>query len=540
MSRAKRTEVASWVALGVCVSFAVGLRFYAIERLPGINGDEPQYAVHAHEFFAGAPLSALRTGSDLPMNPVFFGTVVILQMLFAPTLWSLRMSAVVLSLATIALAWALTRQRGAIFASTFACLVAVLPIHLAYARFAWDPTAIPTVSLLALAASSRRRIALCLGAFLLCLWVHPTTVFLAPALVTPFLTRYWARDRYGRWRWSQGQVLGAALGLLVLPLTAAVMQLALERNWLPDAVAGVLRGDLLADAWHRAKDPAQLGRFLLAYLELLAGPTIYRYITGSISTRVGQVHVWLGAALLLPLVAAGLRAAVLRGRTRDVAIALGLVLSLLLVYLLAGPVALAPKTERYAVCLTVPACYVLSACVDALATTAARARLLRLGLSVVAGALLLSFTSQYLQRLKYPDPLREDTFRTGETEPKALALQTIRELRDPAKMAVIYVEDWWIYWTFRYLAPPSSVPPIRVTIHRHAWDYRFPRDFWAPDFDAARMQAFGVAWAGHSTDASFARRATERREIFGYDFGAILRVYKLPGPPQRRRARQGQ
>jgi hypothetical protein len=85
----------------------------------------------------------------------------------------------------------------------------------------------------------------------------------------------------------------------------------------------------------------------------------------------------------------------------------------------------------------------------------------------------------------------------------------------------------------RYLAPDA-----RVTIHKHGWDLRFPRDFVPPSYDEARMQLFGVAWAGHGLDATFARFASERREIFGYESGPILRVYKLRGLPQRKRPRR--
>lgn len=539
ISREHGLELASWFAIAICVSAAIGLRFYAIDRLPGINGDEPQYAVHAHEFFAGTQLTALRTGSDLPMNPLFFGTVLVLQKLLPATLWTLRFSAVLLSLLTIALAWALFRPRGATFAATFACLVAVLPIHLGYARFAWDPTAIPTASVLAVAASARGCPGLCLAAFLLCLWVHPTTVFLAPCLVTPFLTRCWPRDSSGRWRWSRRRMVGASLLALSLPLAAAaVLYVGLTRDWLPSAVSDVLRGDLLENAWQRARDPGQLGRFLLAYVELLSGPTIYRYIIGSLSAWVAQAHVWSACALALPLLAAGMLAARRRGRARDLAFAVGLLLSLLLLYLLAGPVALAAKTERYAVCLTVPACYVLSACVDALSTPAARARVLRLAVAFTAGALLFSFSTHYLRALKHRDAEREDTFRTGAVEPKALALQTIAQLRDPTKLAVIYTEDWWIYWTLRYLAPPSAEPPTRVTIYHHPWDYRFPEDFTPPAYDEARMQLFGVAWADHKLAATFAKLASETRAILGYEPGPILQVYKLRSLPRHARSRR--
>ena len=523
-SRASCASLTSWALLAACVSAAIGLRFYAIDHLPGINGDEPQYAVHAHAFFDGAKLSSLRTGSDLPMNPAFFGTVVVLQKLLPQTFWTLRLSAVVLSLATITLAWVLFRQRGAMFAATFACLVAALPIHLGYARFAWDPTAIPTVSVLALAASARGRALWTLAAWLLCLWVHPTTVFLAPCLAAPFLARLGAR---------------AALGVLALPLMAAVAYLGLEGDWLPGAVANVLRGDLSAAARARALDPAQLGSFLLAYLELLSGPTIYRYITGSLSRRAGQLHLALSLALVLPLLAAGLCAAARRRRTLDLATALGWLVSVLLLYLLAGPVAVEPKTERYAVCLTVPACYVLSTCIDALATTGVRARWLRIALSLLGGALLVSFCTHYLHRLERPDSAREDAFRSGEIEPKLQALRAVAALRDPAKLPLIYVEDWWIYWPVRYLATSSSELAARVTIFNRPWHHFFPRDFELPRYEPARMERFGVAWAGHRLDASFARFADAQREIYGYGPDPILRVYKLRGLPERklRRAR---
>jgi hypothetical protein len=515
------SERASWAALAVCGCAALALRFYAIDRLPGINGDEPQYAVHAQSWFQGAALSSLRTGSDLPMNPVFFGMVALLQKLLPTSLWSLRLSAALLSVITIGLAWSLYRARGPLFAASFALLVAVLPIHLGYARFAWDPTAIPCVSVLALAASVQLRPVLCLLAFVLCLWVHPTTVFLAPILLAPFAASVWRR-------WPRRRLLIASLSI---PSAIALLILALRRDMLPGAVSDVLRGDLLDNVWARARDLPQLGRFLLAYVELLSGPTIYRYITGSLSTRATHLHLWLSAALLLPLLAAGLRALAKR-RWLDLSVAIGLFVSLLCEYLLAGPVALAAKTERYAVCLTVPGCYVISACVTALSTSPQRARALRAAVSCVGLALLLSFSHYYLSRLHRPDAAREDTFRTGATEPKARALQVIEALRDPARTAVVYVEDWWIYWTLRYLAPPSS--GMSVTIYKHRWDYRFPQDFKPPPPDLERMQFFGVAWAGRAVDQAFAARSSQQIEIFGYEPGPILRVHQLPVPPRSR------
>jgi hypothetical protein len=522
--------------LALCAAAAAALRFYAIDRLPGINGDEPQYAVHAHSFFQGAPLSSLRTGSDLPMNPLFFGTVLVLQKLLPSTLYTLRLSAALLSLATMLFAFWLFRSRGPMFAGTFALLVAVLPLHVGYARFAWDPTAIPTASVLALAAAVHLRPLWCIAALGLCQSVHPTTVIWVPTLLLPFVVTHWPHAALQRFRWSARHTFMAIGVLSVLTVAGLVVASVGVARVLPRAVVSELSGDFLHQVWQRARDPRELWKFVVLYLDLLSGTTIYRYIIGSMPLAAARLHAWVAAGLVLPLVAAGLRSGVTRRRRLDLTIAAGLGLSILSEYLLAGPRALSPNTERYAVCLTVPSCYVLSACVDALARTTARARMLRAAVSGVGFALLLSFNSYYLQGLKHPDPARENTFRTGPREPKELALDAIKARRDPSRTALVLVEDWWIYWTLRYLAPPET--GIRVSIYRERWDYRFPRDYEPPPFDRERIQLFGVAWADHGTDNVFASQADEQVEIFGYEPGPILRVHALHALPGTKRSKR--
>jgi hypothetical protein len=416
------------------------------------------------------------------------------------------------------------------FSLSFACLVAVLPIHLGYARFAWDPAAIPTASALALAASAARRPVLCLLALGLCLWVHPTTVFLLPVLVSPFVAAQWPRDHYGRWRWSRLRLLATALAaVLVVPASIWLLRALLAEHALPVAVERVLGGRLPTELLARAQHPIKLGHFVVAFGDLLSGPTIYRYIVGSMPELAAGLHRYASGLFLLPLLAAGVVAQARRRRRTDLALTLGLVASVVAQYLLAGPTALAPKTERYGVCLTIPACYVLAAAVDALAQTRLRASLLRGALATVSCALLLSFCTYYLAQLHEPDLARENTFRTGPVEPKQSALATVERMRDPTRAVLIYVEDWWIYWTFRYLAPPST--GARVTIYKQAKDYRFPPDFTLPAYKPEQMQVFAVTWAGRKLDRKLARLASEHVDIRGYEPGPILRVHRLPSPP---------
>jgi hypothetical protein len=514
---------ASWLALLTVAACAVTLRFYGIAHLPGINGDEPQYAVHARSFLDGAPLSSLRTGSNLPQNPLFFGVVTLLQALFPPTLRVLRMAAVIESLLALTLAWALFRARGALLAATFALLVAALPIHLGYARFAWDTCAMPCASVLALAAATRRRAILTGLAFMLCLWVHPTSVFSLPMLLAPFMSR-WPRDERGRIDWRDPRLLGLMV-MLLAACGAAIFAIAFP-DVLPSAVQGVLNGERVTKALERAASPLEFADFAAGYVHLLSGVTIYSYITGALTVTAASVHLAVGLALILPVLVLGLRQLYRNQRWIDLSIAVGLGLTLLSAYIVAGPVILAPKTERYAMFLTVPGCYVLAACLDVLATTLTRANAVRWFTSTVAGAMLAAFCVFYLAALHRPGPQREDTFRTGEVDPKRRALKEVLQMRDPQLTTMICAEDWWIYWTIRYLAPPAT--GVRVTIYKHKLDYRFPSDFVWPKFNPTSMELFGVAWAGHQVDSTFAQRATRKVEVFGYEPGPLLRVYRLP------------
>jgi hypothetical protein len=527
---------ASWSALVIAGVCAVVLRFYGIAHLPGINGDEPQYAVHAQSWLSGAPLRSLRTGSDLPMNPLFFGPVVLLQWFCPATLTTLRLAAVVQSLFAVVLAFALFRGRGRMFVATFALAVAVLPEHLGYARFAWDPTAVPTAAVLALAAAVRLRVVWTALAFGLCLWVHPTSIFLLPVLLGPFVWTYWPRDEAGRVRSIERRPL--IVGLLVLLAAGITLVLLISTNALPVAVLSSLRPDLISAALQRLLAPIDFLRFIVAYVKLLSGVTIYEYVPGSVSSLAANCHVALALLLVVALGVAALRLRRAEFQRVDVGAAFGLGAALVLEYLIAGPTALAPKTERYGICLTVPACYLVAVVLSALAASSAKsATVLRWITALAAGALLTSFGANYLDALHRPDAQREDTFRTGPIDPKQLALEAVLRMRHPEHIAVVYVEDWWIYWTLRYLAPPGR--GVRVTIQDKPWNFRFPRDFVLPKYDPATMELFGIAWAGRGLDRKYAAQSIASADVMGYESGPILRVYQLRSELKRaKRARR--
>ena len=366
----------SWAALGLVTLVGLVLRVIGIDHLPGVNGDEAFYGVHALAWLHGASFFDLRTGTHLPMNPPYFGLVVALHRLFEPSVLTLRLAPLLHSYAAVALAYVLFRGRGRAFAALFACVLALLPMHLGYARFAWDSSAVPTVMLLALAAATRRRPLWTLLAFGLCLWVHPMTMFAAPVLLAPLLEAWWPRTAAGVPRLPSWRVVFAALALFEVLVVALVVLV--HFNALPPPVLIVLRGPILLDAPVRLVSPLEAIEFLRLYIDLLSGATLYRYITGSLPETASVLHQLGGLVIIGGVIGLGVRRLWATRSWQDLAVVIGLALSLLAAYLAGGSMIVDVATSRYGMFLTVPSCYVLAVTLEALAPQARHAAWSRL------------------------------------------------------------------------------------------------------------------------------------------------------------------
>jgi hypothetical protein len=521
-------EALSWIGCALTLAAAMWLRLVDIDHLPGINGDEAFYGVHALDWLAGSPLSSLRTGRNLPMNALFFGPVVLFHRLFAPSVLTLRAAALALSLLSIGLALLLFRRRGWTFVGPFAAAIAVLPIHMGYARFAWDASAVPSAMVMALAAATARRAGLTALAFAICLWVHPVTIFALPVLVAPFLAASWPRDADGRMRAPKLRTL--AWSGLAASLAAALAFALVRYKLLPAVVLAWLRGELPRIA-ARLASPADALYYLRLYADLLAGPTLYRYITGSLPEAAETWHLLLGLTLVAALsfgAVPRLRAA---RRWNDLAVIVGLGVSLFLSYAIGGLRVLSPGTERYGMFLTVPSCYVLATCAEVLSSDRRRALWLRTTLAAFGVLLLISFHQHYLQALRRADPQRHDTFRSGDVEPKRAAWDALLRMREPSRPAIVMAEDWWIYWAVRYFG--HGQPNVRITIPGTEPDARFPADFAPLPRTPGDAQLFGIAWADGAFDRQLSPLAERQAAVYGYEPGPILRVHLLRSPLTR-------
>jgi hypothetical protein len=522
----------SWFALALVAAGAIALRLLSIDHLPGINADETYYGVHALELMEGRPI-ALRSGSDLPLNAPFFGLVWLLHMLFEPSLMLMRSTTVIHSIATVGLAYVLFRDRGRQFALLFALLVAVLPVHLGYARLAWDPSAVPTVMVLALAAATHLCPVLTALAFVLLLWVHPTTVFALPILIAPFIAARIKRssppvvDAAG----EESTALPSAsyfspqrvLWMCGLAFSCAGIAFAM-REHLPASIQQALDPGRLALAGSRLTNPDEMMKFVLLFADFVSGLSTFEYLTGVIDPTAIHLHRLGCIALLVVGMFAMDRLWATRARV-EIAVLYGVLASLCLAYPLSGQRLLLPHSARYGMFLTIPICYVLASWLQALAARVRPATAVRFAAAALGAILLFSFQTHVLQALRRPAPARAFTFRTGETDPKQLAFEAAMRMRQEGRLALLLTKDWWIYWTVRYLA--HGAPRVSVTIHRQRPDYRFPSDFVPRPAAIANAELFAITWADHALDQAFAARAKRSADIFGFEPTPILRVHAL-------------
>jgi 4-amino-4-deoxy-L-arabinose transferase-like glycosyltransferase len=173
-------DVAFGLAVAAATAWCLFLRTAEITSVPGINGDEAFTAAKALLWLRGEPMS-LRTGSGLFPDPVSFGQLVGLHLLWSPSLWLIRAPAVLSGLASVAIAFYLGRRLwGTRTAIALAVLFACLPAHLAYARLGWEPADTPLAAVLVLTSALLWHWSATLALFVLALLVHPTNVFLGP------------------------------------------------------------------------------------------------------------------------------------------------------------------------------------------------------------------------------------------------------------------------------------------------------------------------------------------------------------------------
>jgi hypothetical protein len=434
------------------LAVAFAFRLWRLDSLPGINGDEAWYGVQMLNLASGQPF-LWKTPPGNILNPFYSGLVLLLQLPFAPHFWILRGAAVISSVLAVAACARLWRRFLSPDSTRVAALLfATLPVTIAYARFGWDASQSILAGVLTLAFVMLRRWMMAALFFVIGVWVHPTNIFLAPLVFVHLLYEQPVRQAQG-WPVRMKQ--------LAVRLAGALAVVALARYLFVPASVQITPAALMArlasgDAWWE---------FTRLFGRLLSGTTSYAYIVGQISPANQLLHdvvFWLLIAMAFAFGIGGIFSSRDHSGRAQV---LGTLLTYVVFFTFAGPPAISPHFERYALVLVAPAVLTF---VLLLGHAFERCRLtpyLTTTGVALAVACLLSFSINYLAELSATGGRSHRTFRTAAREPKqtAFALILERSARQRTCAGIhVAAEDWWLYWPLRYLS--LGTPRIAVSM----------------------------------------------------------------------------
>jgi hypothetical protein len=188
---------------------------------------------------------------------------------------------------------------------------------------------------------------------------------------------------------------------------------------------------------------------------LFSGVTSYIYIVGPLSPINRRVHDAVFWLLVISVAIFGSRGVFREGNLTRRAHVAGWVAMVVVFFVVAGPDAVQPHFERYALVLVAPTVVTFVLLLGQAAERfKSRRHVLAVGGMLAAGC-LFSFYANYVHALATTGSESHRAFRTSTREPKAAALDWIRKRSaDRADCAGtrIIAEDWWAYWPLRYLA----------------------------------------------------------------------------------------
>ena len=519
---AKRDGRIITMAVVFLLGMACCFRLMRLSSTPGISGDEGFWGVQALAWLAGRPYIT-HTTSGNPIDLVFLIPVALLHAVSPPSFQLLRTVPALANLLALPIGfWFVRRAFGETTAWTYTVTMACLPTAIAHSRICQDPS--QTVfwtglviypALLGVAEPDRAWtwLAVALAIFPVALWTHPTNVFIAPFLLLPAAPL--VRRIVPTTRRARLALLAASLAGLMLILAGASLVLnhvgASEQH---------LNKPWLAMAAHRMIAPSEWFELAVNTGRLFNGVTIYHYFSGA---RPWTVPYDLAFVMVAGVAIWGM----LRRRTAlDEGLLLACGATWLAFFAFAGPAALRPHFERWALCLLAPGTLVLAA---GAATWMESPHTRRPAMSVTAlmiASLLVTFYVNYFHEFATTGGRSHLTYITAPVEPKAQALQQILAASPGPDDVTVIAQQWWLVWPMAYLASGQTnvsvatdlaaaerAPGFADTLHRGRL---FLVEFAAtPELDDRRALIQARRWSSETTMI---------RDAAGRDLVAVLQV----------------
>ena len=532
----------------VMLAVAVWLRCDSLGNIPGINGDEAWYGAQAIEWLRGEPVR-WQTPPGNPLNPFFFLPVALVHLGLGPSAVALRAAALISGLAALAVNWLLCRRvfdRRTAVVSTL--VLAVLPIDIAYSRFAWDASqsvlaCLPVVycSLGALRFPERydRLLAWAIIAQVVAVWVHPTNIFAGGAIAVAVAWRTRRTLSQPGARVSRHRIARAAAIAGLAGLALAIWTGRIAGNPGTSRIAGI-------DDLRETLSPAGLSQCAVLYAQLYSGEAIYQYVAGSQSwlhwphdaVRGGwsadAAVCWLLLAGSLILLSARERlgASVNHGRlpvsdqpspraprnvvplpksegshgpASDRPLVAAWLLQLAAFVALAGHLGMVPGQERYAMCLIPMGVLILARGLVAMSRRRPRLWTAAAVAACLLGWFLLAdFHEHYVRFVQRTGGDAHRTLRTAAVEPKQAAIEYIVAGRASGPGWIV-ASEWWNYQPLRYLAMCEAdlhvvTPKQAAEVEEFASALASGR-VWYVEFDGSDgLAGARAAQPGHATE----------------------------------------
>jgi hypothetical protein len=466
MKVAKVLAVANTVNVVLLIGAACWIRLGSLEDMPAHLGDESYYANQVARLMDGKPFTVWTTSGNL-LDPFFAVLEIPLLLAFKPSLWALRVPSAACGLLAVFFTYSLGRKildrTTALIAAT---LLAALPVAIVFSRIGCEFSQTPLFNLFALYYAFRADGKKTLIAYVACLIVHPTNIFLLPIVGAVFLTQVYRNtvgDPERRKRIFTGTACLTGLAVVVLGVMTfrrPVSHQYYAQNYRPHD-------------WVRFA--TSYGRFF--FCQWPRDPEGMSWVAGlKLFDRL-----YFGAALAL--LALGTCRIAKQGQWDRLALIAGLAASLAGLHIVAGSLVLTEPTYRYGSYLIVPsmlavACLIQSLLIPGTDTRRSWLRQAQLGAVFAAAWPFLAIVQWYWFDY-FTTGGRESmwTFRNDRPEPSKQALSVILQDRAqenlepvslsgidaPAQSAStrILAQDWWTYPQMEYLARPR--PDVDVT-----------------------------------------------------------------------------
>jgi hypothetical protein len=512
MSKLSRLLVAA--NLIAIIAMAIWFRCRDLENLPDINGDEAWYGVQAESVLHGEPID-WRTPTGNLLNPLFFGPQLLVHSICKPSIAALRGTAVASGLLALAVNyWLCLGVFGRRIAVISTTILAVLPVNIVYSRLGWDASqsllvTLPAIywPLRAIVAPRKRMLLACgsLVALAVAIVVHPTNLFIAPVVAVALAVA---------WRSELGVIWRTPLGLAALfSVTTAALVL-----------AGLHEQQRLEEIGNRVSNPSEYAEFAVNLERLFSGVTSYQFVAGSLFARSGED--WLSGPapfdLAVPVIACLTAFGIYKRIAKDcepldddsddsesadpnsagavLALLFGWGLSVIALFVVAGPAAIAPHFERYGLFFIGPVAILAAIAVEwwcqreGWIGRSATVLYLTCGWAVLAG-----FNANFFDFIKQNGGQSHWTFRTAAVEPKKMALDVIR--RHSKSPVEIRTSEWWLYWPLRYLS------------YNRDMNNSISIDVVSSSPKAAQSAGFSTVWQVEFTDSPACE--VERRLLAG-------------------------